>query len=438
MTAFGKDNEERLLGYVRRAQRHIDDGLSPTDAVVKVARDYSAPYDMLPLMAHAINIGRQTFQRETTAQGAGILEKTAEFPLADVAAIRAALFPARHETPGRAKLASVVSDDYNRPPAAPSRRLVKAASAVAPPVLSLAERPGAERINHWFHARRKHAALVQDLRLVEAGARDSAQRAVLAVEGWCKRASREDPRAPGLVERAATRRLGRGVTALFDDLAKRASFDRLPQSGLADQNAVRLVETAIGELRRLDDAVRSRKAAEERDPAELPDRPAAANPDPPRGLFGEPPSGAPVVVPKQAGIFSPVLSGAGAAMGAAMRPRDTSSLVGRMVDKLDDPAHADELRGIEARAVLNDLMANDEVVSGYDPADVADAYNELTQLSPSSAHRAALLRPLLRARLTSGGLAPFEAEQIANIEKTVRQTGQHFGARNDAQQPIGA
>jgi hypothetical protein len=89
---------------------------------------------------------------------------------------------------------------------------------------------------------------------------------------------------------------------------------------------------------------------------------------------------------------------------------------------LSSPVHIDELRQIRSRAMLSDFLANDDVISGYAPEEVTNAYNEISQLSPRASSQPAIMRPLLRKRLTAGSVEPFEAQQMADIEKTIKQT----------------
>ena len=93
-----------------------------------------------------------------------------------------------------------------------------------------------------------------------------------------------------------------------------------------------------------------------------------------------------------------------------------------MSDEMADPDHENAIRRIRAQTMLSDLMSNDEVISGYDPNEVLDAYNEVSQLSPMSATQPALVRPWLRKRLSQGAVEPFEAAEMANVEKTLSQT----------------
>ena len=128
----------------------------------------------------------------------------------------------------------------------------------------------------------------------------------------------------------------------------------------------------------------------------------------------------------KAGFLGNVMNSIGSGIGfnAAQQLRSSTSLgksptelASGMAEDLDDPEHDNELRKIQSRTMLQDLMMNDEVISGYDPGEVLDAYNEIVGVTPRSATQAAIVRPLLRKRLTQGAIEPFEAAEMVNIEK---------------------
>jgi hypothetical protein len=90
-----------------------------------------------------------------------------------------------------------------------------------------------------------------------------------------------------------------------------------------------------------------------------------------------------------------------------------------------DPQHEAKMQSIKVRAMLNDFVSNDPILSSYDPAHVADAYNQMAQLSPQVSQQPAVMRGLLRKILQQGGvMEPFEAHQVSDIEKRLRGLGQ--------------
>ena len=93
-----------------------------------------------------------------------------------------------------------------------------------------------------------------------------------------------------------------------------------------------------------------------------------------------------------------------------------------MEDDLSSPDHENELRKIRAQVMLSNMLSDPEnPISGHDPEEVLEAYNELAQLAPRAAAQPAAMQPLLAKRL-AGNVEPFEVREIGDIEKTLAQT----------------
>jgi len=87
-----------------------------------------------------------------------------------------------------------------------------------------------------------------------------------------------------------------------------------------------------------------------------------------------------------------------------------------------DPIHESRLRAIGVRAMLNDFLANDPIISGYDPDNVIGAYNQFSQLSPNVAQQPTVARAVLRNMLQSDAvIQPFDAEQLSRLNKELGQ-----------------
>lgn len=84
---------------------------------------------------------------------------------------------------------------------------------------------------------------------------------------------------------------------------------------------------------------------------------------------------------------------------------------------LTAPDHELTLKNIQAQATLHDLMMNDDVISGYDPRDVAVAFNEIAGTAPNVVSAPAVLASVLRKRLEAGQLADFDAKQLIEMDK---------------------
>lgn len=86
-----------------------------------------------------------------------------------------------------------------------------------------------------------------------------------------------------------------------------------------------------------------------------------------------------------------------------------------------DPMHESKLNSYKMRAVLNDLLVNDEDLSTKHPHDVLTAYNHLSELAPGVAQQPAIVRGMIRRMLNQDGMMePFEAQQAVGIEKSLK------------------
>jgi hypothetical protein len=87
-----------------------------------------------------------------------------------------------------------------------------------------------------------------------------------------------------------------------------------------------------------------------------------------------------------------------------------------------DPEHDARMRAIRAQSVFSRLVAEDPVISQYDPAETAEAYNEISTLAPHIANQPAVLRGYLRRFLESSPqssgrlLDTFEAGQLKDMD----------------------
>lgn len=439
MSQFGKDAEDRLLNLVKEVQAHVSEGASPNDAIVKVARDNQVTNDLLPLIVQAHNVGTQSYQREKCS-GKGTLCKVADFPIARIEEIREQLYPSQPVSSAVLKQANAVSADYSRPPTpvlsyeTPRTKQASAALAPAEPLPTGYVGDPKTNVMKMASAKREVMQEIDQAKTAELRCRDQYLAHMGRVVGYFKQADYN--RLPlAEVEYNAVQLWG----PLAADVIKYAAINsrtkearasgppRLARAVIQTEAPYAWIKSAIAAAReyvdaktlssRLEKEAQGKIAAIERPFCDRhPDRPP-----PTETLTQSQPSSS---GQSKAAFFAPVMAGiAGAsAKGMSAGQNRIDKGLSDMELALDDPKHDDELRGIEAKAMLNDLLANDEVISGFDPGEVSEAYNEITSLSPSAATQPALMRPLLRKRLTAGAVEPFEAQQMADVEKTMRQT----------------
>jgi len=96
---------------------------------------------------------------------------------------------------------------------------------------------------------------------------------------------------------------------------------------------------------------------------------------------------------------------------------DPAALKLKAVRQLSSPEHETTLRNIRAQGTLHDLVLNDPLISGYDPHEVAMAFNDLSEIAPNLVDSPGVLQALLRKRLESGQLADFDVKQLLEMDK---------------------
>lgn len=100
-----------------------------------------------------------------------------------------------------------------------------------------------------------------------------------------------------------------------------------------------------------------------------------------------------------------------------IQKKDPNKILREQFQQLTDPSHENALKTIRAKSIMHDMVLNDPVISGYDPQDVAMAFNEIAELAPSLVDAPGMIRPILRKRLESGQLADFDVKQILDMDK---------------------
>jgi hypothetical protein len=428
-TPFGPAEEKKLTSALREAVTAVADGATPDAALAKAARDGGLHPDSLPLLVQAYNTGQLVHQRTKAAdEGTGTAGLLAPYPLAHVDQVRTALYPAT-----KAAQAPVAAC-YSVPPAPLAAYEAEKAAALAARPLPTQQPPARPAPEFLIAARQRAkqaAARLQDqLRTDLAATHDRVLASLDAVCGYFKQsASRRISLAEA--EYNSARLLGPEARRVFDVVALRAKEARaqgvVPTTQPADLTAApyALVKAAL--------AVAEEYVREEQEVATLSAKLASevAKLDPFAVVSGTQEESllrdleAPFWKKrkKEAGLLGNLMSGltGGVAAVKSLPIAQPSELVESAADQLNDPGHLAELRKVNARAMLAGLMANDEVISGYDPDEVTNAYNEITQLSPTLATQGAAMRGLLRRQLTGGALDTHEVQQAAQVEQLLRR-----------------
>lgn len=437
MRSLSKEAEQKLISAIERAATLVNEGADPNAAIVKSASDMNIPAGHINLMVHAYNTGRTTKQRE---QSDTWTEKSADFQLADVNTVLEALYPKTVKTSSQLVSDSVVSTEYAVSPsgflARRREELQKAAAAQHQlPAKTWTPPPRDEK---WAVER------AYSQKVVEKRAAEELRR--VATVAYQKAAACMDElhdyfRKPGhmsfgdaLVE--VDLRLGApGVSvlnklaAVYPHLEKQAATNQ-PHFGVSGPYS--LVQNVIDAVDEYNDA--KARVSEPKTAAHIGKKNAPEiitgsilhNPaDEPLTLK----SAAPETAKKPSrgatlNSFGGTLSELGKVMGplrvsddAAAESADPYKQKQKAYANIADADHENRLQQIKSRGVLNDLVLNDPVISGYEPHEIASAYNQIAEMAPNFTGSSAAMQALLRKRLEAGGLADFDVKQLVEMEK---------------------
>lgn len=437
MRALSKEAEQKLLSAIERAATLVNGGATPNDAIIKSASDANIPAGHINLMVHAYNTGRTNKQREL---GETTLEKAADFQLADADVVMNALYPKHVKTSAELTQNSVISTEYAVSPIGfISRRnamLNKAAAAKS----VLPEK------TYTPPPRDEHSAAMRTYSQKQAAKQAADETRRQATMAHHKAASAMEElaqyfRVPGHMSfndavREVGLRLGdmgtstlNKIAAVYPHLTKQATtkqdyFGNLPVVTLVE-NVIRAVELhndAQHKLAALSQPLVEKKAA----------------PTPLTGSILHDPKTAPlalkVAAVKKKQDSAPPLTSYSGTMGHLGKLMSPAGIAGEMdadAGKTNDPTkqkqkafmrmsdaeHENKLQQIKSRGVLNDLILNDPVISGYDPHEVASAYNQIAEIAPNFTGSSAAMQALLRKRLEAGQLADFDIKQLIEMEK---------------------
>lgn len=425
-------DEDTLLEVIKRASELVEeDGLSPNDALTKLAREYKLKQGQITLACNTFNTGKQTHQRQDSETA---LDKFAFFEVADPDVIIRDVFKPQEKQASFSDYESAPDWYVPKTFLENPKPIEKAASVDEELHFDLFPKPDApKRLTPSQKAptreRLKHAA--------QTSASD-ALRLEFELEG--KLASlntffgqSEFNRKPfAFYEKAAQVYFGGPyVEALCETLhtncpqEKRANAKtviNIPYDGAYKHMVTKMAECA--------DLLKKFEAAQAKAQMDKQAQDDFENPPTPQvakyafeeiymeeyGFEKKSLAAPPMVAPTFGSLLGNVI---GRTFSA---PNEKSELVNKMVNKLDSPDHAGELRKIRVQTMLNNMITDpDEPIAGHDMNAIMSAYNELSRLAPQAADQPAIVRSYLRRRLTSGGMEPFETKELVDIESKLRK-----------------
>lgn len=426
---FGDPEEKRLLGCLDSAVSFVSKGASPDEAIARSVKEAGLNPDSVPLLVQAYNVGTQTYHREKCA-GQETSSLMGEHPIARIEDVDSLLFPKSSAILESRKAAahSGVSGEYSLPPVRGKRQeaaMVKLAAAELPAT----KVPGRIsdpyiRMDQLMRAKASADNAIKDLKLKLISSHDELQSKLASVKSWCRR----NPMLVPEVEWNATQLLGSGVREVFDFASvDMPGLKRAEKRAYISRNGVdlskepyTLIKAAIDKAVEYIQDENTVKAACEKIEREVsktipfgqkkPEEKSAV-------LLGS--ATASYVPTQKVALFGVTIGDiVGPQIGDALKGPSPGDSVKGLVEDINSPSHDAEMRSIHSQAMLNDLMHNDEVVSGYDPHEVTNAFNEISQLTPHMSDNYAVMRSALRKYLTGGEIQPFEAQQLRDLDKT--------------------
>jgi hypothetical protein len=418
MNPLSKEAEEKLVKAMDQVTDLVQSGQSPNEAIIKVATQEHIPLGHIHLMVTSYNTGRSEAQRKACEDP---LEKSAEFEMAELSPVLERLYPDSLPLPGQIKQALSTSSDYLKPPTKPTRFTRGGKYITAP-----ANVPKGEKVE-LKTAIRKEGQLqraeraYEEARLAAQNSFDAVNLSVSKIASYMRLNT-----APPFDEVKENSEIlfGEKAAKLMDYIAKRnlvlTKKASISGGGRVDVE-VEPYRTIRFCLQQVGEHIRLKAAYDEAEQAYDKEKKAyfqsVSRPQPEPGSVDE------LFFRKEAFLGSMI---GGALTGAAsQKAREMAAKkpdpAAQAALKLKDPQQEAEVRNAQTQAMLSDFLANDEVISGHDPNEVLAHFNELSQLAPRATSQQGLMRSLLRTRLQTGSMAPFEIETLLKIENALKE-----------------
>jgi len=438
---LSRQDQSRLLTALDEISDLLENGSSPNDAVVKVAQEHKIPAGHVRPLIHALNTGRANFHRKTAES---VLEKASSISLADPDIILERLYPSQHKSAATYHQQRVIAVDYDLPPPSltPSPALCKQASDITtqtPPAYPREDTRDARRI---FSALQDFDRLCTEKEITLTDCQRKLASCYQEVDALVRRNGLtcwSEVRANleagfGAPARMVCQHLERDYPQLQKQ-AQQKSYQPLNPHQSPYRELCQLLDqlTEYRQHKRAYTQLRNdpgyHKLAERFRPWT---KEAKKEEDGGGGGAGGVGKGMGKLlggVVKGTGSLLPSgregLGNAWETVGRSfldnqvypdMERRELSGL-----EDLMDPQHEAMLLQARTKAMLHDFLANDPVISEYDPEEVLRSFNELQQMAPYAISQPALVRAVLRKYLAQGGVDTHELGQLTTTEKELQE-----------------
>lgn len=417
--------QQRILQAVEKTAELVDEGMHPNDAIAKSVVMHKLGADCVSPLVHAYNTGRTTHQREN---GQDPFEKAADFELANIDTIMRQLYPPAQaiKQASEACKCEKSSPQYEMTPSGllNRRKSKRIALSMPSPVVEKGAQASSEKTIT--------VGDIDRLKIKAAHARqyesECLDKLAYSLDAVVEHVKSYQSKSLVLIEKHAHMLFGDAALPIVNFvkennplLCKQARHVQQPAPGEAtDKLAVKLIKDAIDASASVVTATESRNAADlavKKAGAKLL-LPVVQQNNQSFLEITEDDLMQKAAIGSMGGVFDVMLGTTAAkTIGEKLVPEPLGSMAESETLKLMDPAHEAQLRNIRAESTLNELLASDDVISGYGDDEVIDAYNDIVQNAPAVADNRMALQALMRQRLQQGVSSPFEVEQLANINK---------------------
>lgn len=425
--------KNKLQKAAEKVVDHVETGMTPDEALAKVAFDQDLEPGHIRLVGRAYNIGETTRIRE---HGESVLDKSAAFLVCDPEAVIDSLYPSSTKVVSKS---ATVSTHYSQPPAKLLKYLVtmqetevlrkaagelnadwcKSAGMCETPVAKSTTKP-VDKFRKLEQLKReknqKSAALAAHYDQLVKNASD--------LKVWFSQ--------PGHVRLADFSNVFDGKLSLSAESVLTYVESLLPDQVAKSAGCVLFDNTQVAEaVAYLDQAADAYEAIKQA--SDDLDRCSAEydslhtellnlKPTAPASILDAIEKEASVPPFVNAAVFGGMSNiGRNVSEGLLGNEDDDESLVLKQISKIDSPDHKKRLQAIRQQVMLDDMFNNDPVISGYDPEEIASAYNRIASLGPTVANNPLLMESQLRRYLSQGQMDPFEGRAIVDTETAMRK-----------------
>lgn len=427
MKTLSKEAEAKIYDALNDVVNLVGEGQGVNEAMTKVASERNLPAGHINLMVVAYNVGRSENHRKTASS---LLERASSFELADASKIMEKVFPTTSKTAGQIHDEGVVSHEYSYDPNFLKREtaatMTKKANEIIASMKSPEQvKPAKSQVEQVYLKMAQIRIDIQESGQRRMQAEVLLKKAFDALEGYLLSTSSTPFKD---VQRNAAIMFGKSAEHLFLALNRSRRFDHQDTLGRTPilKTAMEKVAAVVEAAEKFNDANADFEEKSAQGFETVNQTFHAIRPKDTGGL-------APEII-KQ-GFFGTVLgSSFGSTLGRSLgdhMSQNAAESRAKAQKKLDDPVQMAALRNLQTEAMLSNLLANDDVIKGYDPATVLHHYNELAQLSPRAANQTGAVRAILRQNLTQGVMDPFQVEGLLRMEKGLKDRD-NTGGNNES------